>query len=138
MSEPSDPAGDSRRALRLKLPAMYTLVRVRLRLPETRRQRERYTWAGYIYDISETGMRFELDRMLDPGTELEVEGLLPGGAGSTTFRAKGRVVRIHDEADDRFGPVRMAMAFDQFDTDEDRRHLAEYVTRESMRLRRAA
>ncbi len=75
---------------RLKLPAMYTLVRVRLA------GEEYYRWTGHVYDVSLSGMRFELDEVITPGTEIEVRTMLPGHR-HTLFRAFGRVVRIHDD-----------------------------------------
>lgn len=105
---------------RLKLPPMYTLVRARLAgAPQ-------YRWTGHIYDISASGMRFELDEALDMGETLEVRGMLPG-AHHTTFRAVGRVVRLHDDEDDGPGPVRMGMHFDRFETESDARRLSDYL-----------
>ncbi len=112
-------ADESRQYPRLRLPAMYTLVRVR---PAGT---ERYLWTGYIYDISAVGMRFELDAALPPGTEVEVRAMLPG-TEHTTFHATGRVVRIHDDTDEP-GPVRMGMTFDKFVHHVDRRRLHDYL-----------
>jgi c-di-GMP-binding flagellar brake protein YcgR len=109
---------EARGSSRLKLPAMYTLVRAKAR------GGSRFTWTGHIYDLSTTGMRFELDQALDPGTEIEVRAMLPGSI-HTTFRATGRVVRIHD--DEWIGPTRMAMIFDHFSHSVDRQRLADYL-----------
>lgn len=117
----ADPEIASRRQPRLKLPPMYTLVRARLA------GAAKYRWTGHIYDISASGMRFELDQPLDMGTTLEVRGMLPG-SHHTTFRATGRVVRLHDDADDSQGPVRMGMHFDRFETESDARRLSNYLT----------
>lgn len=111
---------------RLKLPAMYTLLRAR-HPGDTR-----YRWTGYIYDISVTGMRFELDEALEPGTEIEVRGMLPAGK-HTTFRASGRVVRIHDDEEMRVGPVRMAMNFDAFIRENERERLVDYLQTSGLR-----
>jgi len=113
------PAPNARRSPRLKLPPMYTLVRVK---PEGA---ERFRWTGYIYDISETGMRFEVDAPVEPGTRLEVRAMLPG-IFHTTFNAAGTVVRIHDD-DENAGPCRMGMIFDRFEADEDRLRLQDYL-----------
>ncbi|MEX2212651.1 MAG: PilZ domain-containing protein [Phycisphaeraceae bacterium] len=118
MSQES-PAADARRSPRLKLPPMYTLVRVK---PEGA---ERFIWTGYIYDISETGMRFELDAPVEPGTKLEVRAMLPG-IFHTTFNVTGTVVRIHDD-DDNAGPCRMGLFFDQFNEVDDRMRLQDYL-----------
>ena len=103
---------------RLKLPAMYTLIRVR------HVGDQRYRWTGHIYDISKSGMRFELDVPLPAGTEVEVRGMLPG-VQQTTFHASGRIVRLHD--DEEIGPTRMAMTFTSFNHDIDRQRLAIYL-----------
>lgn len=111
---------DARTAPRLRVPAAYTLVRVK---PVGT---EQYCWSGHIYDISLTGMRFELDAPLPPGSRVEVRGMLPGH-NHITFRAAGRVVRIHDDPDDEGGPSRMAMSFDRFQTAFDQRRLMDYL-----------
>ncbi len=112
---------EARRRPRIKVPPMYTLVRVR---PEGQTE---YCWTGYIYDISDTGMRFELDAPVDPGTRLEVRAMLPGTV-HTSFDAAGAVVRIHDDEDDLNGPVRMGMYFDRFATNTDERKLKRYLS----------
>ena len=135
---------EARIAPRLTLPAAYTLVRVK---PAGT---DRYRWTGHIYDISLSGMRFELDAPLPPGSEVEVRGMLPG-SNHTTFRATGRVVRIHDGHDADGGPSRMAMMFNKFQTSIDQRRLMDYLdsrglsrpietveTTEEVPLRRAA
>lgn len=120
MPEDMPYAADARAYPRLRIPAMYTLLRAR---PAGR---ERFIWTGYIYDISLNGMRFELDHALEPGAELEVRGMLPG-ANQITFRAAGRVVRIHDDPDEP-GPVRMAMTFTHFYSDLDELRLNTYLS----------
>lgn len=119
MSKRSTPSVDSRQSPRLKLPAMYTLVRVR---PVGG---EKFCWTGYIYDISSTGMRFELDRELEAGTEVEVRAMLPGYP-HTTFNASGHVVRRHDDPEE-IGPARMGLIFDKFSHSNDRRKLEDYL-----------
>lgn len=120
---------EARQMPRLKLPPMYTLVRVR---PEGD---ERYRWTGFVYDISMTGMRFELDAAVAPGTRLEIRAMLPGPQ-HTTFRAAGPVVRVHDDDGSR-GPTRMGMTFDAMD-DDDRRTLEEYLHVNTQARQRAA
>jgi len=111
---------NARQTPRLKLPAAYTLVRVR---PQGA---ERFELTGYIYDISSTGMRFELDESLAPGTQVQVKAMLPGAA-HTTFTASGRVIRLHDD-DGLPGPVRMGMTFDSFETEIDALRLNRYLS----------
>ena len=118
-------SAESRQAPRLRLPAMYTLVRVR------RRGDERYSWSGYIYDISNSGMRFELDSTLEPGTQIEVKAMLPGSP-HTTFAASGHVVRRHDDSED-LGPTRMGMTFDSFAGRTDRRRLEDYISQSGLK-----
>ncbi len=122
---------EARIAPRLTLPAAYTLVRVKLQ------GTDRYRWTGHIYDISLSGMRFELDAPLAPGSEVEVRGMLPG-AQHTTFRATGRIVRIHDQADGDGGPCRMAMTFTAFQSSIDQRRLMDYLDARGLALRAAA
>ena len=111
---------DSARAQsRLRVPAMYTLLRVR------KAGDSRYRWTGHIYDINRSGMRFELDTPLDPGTEVEVRGMLPGDA-QTTFRATGRIVRLQDD-DQEAGPCRMGMVFSSFYSSNDEHRLSHYL-----------
>lgn len=119
MSQKSKASADSRQSPRVKLPAMYTLVRVR---PEGK---ERFCWTGYIYDISATGMRLELDRALPPGTRVEFRAMLPG-SGHTTFNGAGRIIRMHDDADEP-GPVRMGLIIDRFIDSDNRRRLSDYL-----------
>lgn len=119
---------ESRQYPRLTLPPMYTLVRARL-LGE-----ERYRWTGHAYDVSRSGIRFELDEALAPGTELELRVMLPSGHDHPTFKATGRVVRIHDDEEDRLGPVRMGLTFGSFASSLDRQTLENYLGRFSHRL----
>ena len=125
MSRESEANAESRMFPRLKLPAMYTLVRVR---PQGT---DRYCWTGYIYDISATGMRFELDAALPAGTAVEVRAMLPG-TDQITFHATGTVVRIHDDSDE-LGPMRMGMLFEKFTHHADRTRLIGYLESSGLR-----
>jgi len=118
-SQPRQTA-EARQHPRIKLPAMYTLVRVKPK------DHPRFCWTGYIYDISASGMRFELDEPVDPGTEVEVRAMLPG-APHTTFTATGNIVRIHEPQDERYGPIRMGMTFSTFAEHTDQRRLDAYL-----------
>jgi c-di-GMP-binding flagellar brake protein YcgR len=125
MSTTSVPTAHAREYPRLKLPAMYTLIRVR---PEGQ---ERYCWTGYIYDISASGMRFELDAALEAGTHVEVRAMLPGSQ-QVTIQASGTVVRQHDDADER-GPIRMGLKFERFVRHADRTRLIDYIERSALK-----
>ncbi len=111
---------DLRQRPRFRLPAMYTFVRVRPKGDE------RYCWAGHIYDVSESGMRFEIDEPLQAGQEIEVRAMLPG-TSHITFNATGKVVRLHDDSDEA-GPICMGMAFDSFTRRIDRKRLTSYLS----------
>ncbi|MEM1354737.1 MAG: PilZ domain-containing protein [Planctomycetota bacterium] len=110
---------DLRTCPRLKVPAMYTLLRVGLV------DLDKYQWSGHIYDVSLSGMRFELDGALEPGTRVSVRGMLPGGS-YTSFRAIGRVIRLHSDADD-LGPATMGLTFESFNSPMDYERLAVYL-----------
>lgn len=110
---------DHRRQPRMKVAAMYTLMRARVVGDE------RYRWTGHIYDISIEGMRFELDETVEPGTAIEFRAMLPGQS-QVMFRAVGRVVRLH-EGETGIGPVRMGMQFERFISLIDQRRLREYL-----------
>ena len=126
-STPAAPRRNARAFPRLQLPAMYTLVRVRT--PDD----SRYRWTGYIYDISEGGMRLEIDDELPAGTTVCLRAMLPGSE-QTVFRATGTIVRIHDNEP---GPVRMAVAFTEFASPSDRLALQSYLN-DQMAQRAAA
>ncbi|MFN3165814.1 MAG: PilZ domain-containing protein [Phycisphaeraceae bacterium] len=125
---------DQRQHPRIKVPALYTLVRARVL------GSEKYTFTGHIYDVSVGGMRMGLDMPVETNTRLEVRGMLPGG-GHTTFRAIGRVARIHSDANDR-GPVILGVQFESFRSPMDRHRLSQYIAARSRAqataLRRAA
>lgn len=93
---------DRRRHPRFTVDPMYSAVSV-----VRRGQREE----GHVYDVSLSGMRFELDRPARRGSTLDVEVSLPGCEDA--IRAKARVVRVFDEVDDP-GPRRMAVEFETF------------------------
>ena len=61
---------------------------------------------GHAYDVSESGLRLELDSALPVGTPVDVELHMPG-LGSA-IHLVGRVARVFDEIDDP-GPRRMGM-----------------------------
>lgn len=119
---------EARRDPRLKLAPMYTLLRAKK--PGSRK----YNLTGYIYDVSMSGMRFELDEQLPAGTELEVRATLPFSQHGA-FVAVGTIVRIHDEdAEENVAPFRMAMRFTEFRCEFDQANLAEYLVFSGLRL----
>lgn len=125
---------EQRQYPRIKVPAMYTLIRARVV------GSNKYTWTGHIYDVSLGGVRFELDCPVEVGTELEIRGMLPGSE-HTTFRVIGKVSRIHSDADEP-GPCIMGLEFESFRSPMDRHRLAAYIDArmqaEASSMRRAA
>ena len=117
MSDAQTEINDSRAFPRLKLPPMYTVLRVRPVGHNT------YPWTGHIYDISASGLRIELDDPIEPGTAVELRATLPGSE-QTTITAQGRIVRIHD---DEPGPTRLGLTFEQFPHFSDRQKLNRYL-----------
>ncbi|QQE12205.1 PilZ domain-containing protein [Planctomycetota bacterium] len=103
---------------RIKLPAMYTLLRVK------KQGKQHFDRTGHIYDISISGMRFELDYPLQPGELVDVKVMLPGSS-QLTFAATGVVIRMH--SDDNVGPVRMGLAFQEFNSIADKHKLQQYI-----------
>lgn len=107
------PAKDRRRHLRYLLPSMYTAVEARPLDSET------YCWKGHAYDISEGGMRFELDHAIEPGTPIAVRIQLPGAQHLRVTERRpvyafGNVVWIEEDDLDGSGPVRMACVFTRY------------------------
>ncbi len=79
---------------------------------------------GHAYDISETGVRIELDEALEPGESIAIQLMLPGATSRVT--ASADVVWVNDEADDP-GPRRMALRFTNFHSDQDHDGLLGYL-----------
>ena len=88
---------------------------------------------GHVYDVSEGGVRIELDEALEPGQTVTVQLEFPGTAAA--IEASAKVVWVHDDLDDP-GPRRMALRFTEFTSAPDRDRLVDYIDRE--RGRRAA
>ncbi|TVQ30883.1 MAG: PilZ domain-containing protein [Phycisphaeraceae bacterium] len=102
---------DRRLHTRYSLPAMYWAVKVRPL------DSDEFLWEGHAYDISVGGVRFELDRGIEPGTPvaMQIEPPHAAVAGTTERRAVfvfANVVWLEDE--DEPGPVRMAAVFSRF------------------------
>jgi len=119
-------AGEHRRSPRLRLPMMYTVVRA------GGRDGSGFEWMGRAYDISATGMRFELDRELPPGEGLRVRVLLPGRTRQMALHALGHVVRVHHPQLAN-GRACLAMTFDRFRSAETQMRLERYVRRSLIR-----
>lgn len=104
---------DRRRHPRFLLPSMYTAVALRPL------DRDKYQWEGHAYDISEGGMRFEIDQPIAPGTPVAARIQLPG-AGTLRIAERrpvyvlGNVVWLEEDDIDQPGPVRMALVFTRF------------------------
>ncbi len=109
---------DKRQFPRRPLPTGYAEVRVK------RPGRKRYSMAGHAYDISATGMRFELDRPLNYGEQVELLISLPSPVNKS-IAAKGVMVRYHDP--EEAGPVRMAVMFTEMADPNDRLLIDSYV-----------
>jgi hypothetical protein len=69
------------------------------------------TLDGHAYDISEAGMRIELDEVLDVGERVSACVRLPGETNG--IFVSGRVVWINDDEEDP-GARRMAIRFTRF------------------------
>ena len=128
MTQLVHPAAEHRADPRLTIPAMYTLLR--LRLPGEMR----FCRTGHVYDVSLGGMRFELDDALPVGQEVEARVMLPGS--HTNFTVTGHVIRLVSEEEP--GPVRMAIRFESFANAMDRQRLVDYLADRGLYARRAA
>lgn len=99
-----------RRHERFSLLPMYTPIEVRGAMDES------ICLHGHAYDISEGGIRFELDEPVVPGTPVCINLTLPG----VDFAGQDRSVQVFanviwvDDDQDEPGPVRMAAAFTRF------------------------
>ena len=117
---------DLRKHERFRLEPMYTSVSVQCSDRGSHR-----TLEGHAYDVSESGVRIELDEPIEPGARVAVCLRLPG-ENANVFAA-GRVVWLHDEMDDP-GARRMAIRFTRFLTDTDRIRLLNYLGSGAIRL----
>jgi len=118
----------SREHERIRVQPMYTSV-----IAKALGEHPDLEMLGHIYDVSEGGVRIELDEPLAPGQTVSLQLEFPGTAAAVKVSAN--VVWVHDEQDDP-GPRRMALRFTEFTSDPDRHRLADYIERE--RSRRAA
>ena len=79
---------------------------------------------GHAYDISETGVRIELDEALEVGQGVALYMSLPGEDAPVFVAAD--VVWVNDELDDP-GPRRMALRFTDFLIETERERLLAYL-----------
>lgn len=119
-SHPIGKATDRRQYPRFQLEPMYTPLAVRTA------DSEHFDIEGHAYDISEGGIRFELDRAVPPGTAIVMQITLPNldamqiGPGRTIL-VNANVIWIEDEEEP--GPVRTAAVFTGFARVGDRERL---------------
>lgn len=120
-----------RRHERFGVRPMYAAISVRLRSDPG------VDHAGHAYDVSEGGVRFELDAPIPAGTPVDLAVDLPGpvSGGDRTVHASGNVVWVSMDPDEP-GPVRMAAAFTAFASRRDRDLLLGHLS--SGRYARAA
>ena len=114
---------------RIRVQPMYAAVTARTGTPDNPLRLQH----GHVYDISESGVRIELDDALEPGQIVILQLDLPGA--DAAVEAAASVVWVHDDQDDP-GPRRMALKFTEFQNRSDRNRLVDYIDRE--RGRRAA
>lgn len=81
-------------------------------------------FAGHAYDISESGVRIELDEPLEVGQGVAMHLSLPGQ--DTPMFVAADVVWVNDELDDP-GPRRMALRFTDFLVETERARLLAYL-----------
>ena len=111
---PKRHSGNRRAHARLSLRPMYTAVTAR------RRRGRPASLCGHVYDISQAGLRIELDEPLQPDESVTLRLDLPAAG---TVNASARVVWVSDGHDDP-GPRRAALRFTRFATPADRAGLA--------------
>jgi hypothetical protein len=120
MELPMSSGRERRRFPRFDLEPMYTTIAARLMDDDT------FTLDGHAYDVSEGGLRFELDRPIAPGTKIAFQITLPTmqaadrGPGRAVF-VFAHVVWIEDE--DEPGPYKMAAVFSHWARAGDRERL---------------
>lgn len=126
MSVSTSGPSNRRECQRLKLPAMYTSV-----LVEPKPDMDGATLSGHAYDISESGVRIELDEPLNVGQPVKLHLGLPGN--DQQISAAANVVWVNEIEDDP-GPRRMALRFTEFASPADYARLADYLDSGAARL----
>lgn len=120
---------------RFTLTPGYTPVEVRF-LGDTE-----FSTTGHAYDISEGGVRFELDQPIAPGQGVAMKIMLPSLAGAT--RGPGRAIFVFAnvvwlEDEDEPAPYRMAAVFTGFARAEDQARLRAELSADRAIYRRQA
>ncbi len=123
MAQANAVGSDRREFERFTVPPMYSSIQIV--------RRGRFS-EGHLYNVSLGGMRFELDRALTKGAEVDVDFTLPGCADHIC--AKARVVRVFAKDDDP-GPRRMAVEFESF-AEGSRAILSRYLAQKWLRPER--
>ncbi len=118
---PMSPEVERRNHARYELPSMYTTVCV---VDADGAER----CGGHAYDISQGGMRFELDDALEPGSTVQIRIDLPGGNDRTVL-ADVNILWVEEEDVELEGPVRMAGSFAGFSNEEDATRLKKMLRR---------
>jgi hypothetical protein len=108
------------------LPAAYTSVEACRASPHAQRG-----LIGHAYDVSEGGVRIELDEPLPRDETVQLRLNLPGE--QSPVAASANVVWVNDELDDP-GPRRMALRFTDFVTSDDRDRLLRFIGQGVMRV----
>ncbi|MFG0245766.1 MAG: PilZ domain-containing protein [Phycisphaerales bacterium JB052] len=129
---PSQPRVNRRIHERFLLQPGYTAASVRLHPKE-----REFTREGHVYDISEGGIRFELDHPIELGSTISMRIQLPSNCQEAgpdhCVYVTGNVIWCDlDEP----GPSKMAMAITRFDRQGDKARMLRSLT--SKRYLRAA
>lgn len=128
----SQPRVNRRTHERFMLQPGYTSAAVRIHPDE-----QTFMLEGHVYDISEGGIRFELDRPIEPGSTVSMRIDLPMNTGDTgpgrSVFVTGNIVWCDVEEP---GASRMALAITRFDREGDKGRIIRAMT--SKRFMRAA
>jgi hypothetical protein len=117
---------DRRGTERLAVEPGFTPVRVRTRDPVG------LVRDGHTYDLSESGVQFELDEKIEPGTHVIIEIELPSpvaGSDDLVERIVGVEADVVWADESEPGPVRMAARFTRFESRADRERLLRAISR---------
>lgn len=150
MQSHSNGPDDRRQDARFTLPAAYAPVQIRL-LDEHAGRGLPGDLLGHAYDVSATGLRFELDEPLPAAARFAIRLELPGRAGGIAPKASGLesdggrpasiieatpspaiyaiatlVWRLNDP--DEPGPVRMGARFEGFPRASDQQRLRNLIS----------
>ncbi|MEM9082231.1 MAG: PilZ domain-containing protein [Planctomycetota bacterium] len=98
---------------RYTLPSSYTEIAIR---PF---DKDEFNLMGHAYDISEGGIRFELDQPIEPGTRIGIRIMLPRATMTQTTEkraifAMGNLVWTNHDDIELGGPIRMACTITRF------------------------